>query len=92
MILFLVINRFTLITTVVSLVATKFKLVIPGCSQLAARIQSLAILTQLHFIRGYAEACRSFPRITREHYTRTRIRQRRAFKGPAAPSKIPRQG
>jgi hypothetical protein len=54
--LFIFINRVTLIAAVASLLVTKLRLVIPRCSRLAACIQSLVILTQLHLIRGYAEA------------------------------------
>jgi hypothetical protein len=86
--LFIFINRFILIAAVASLLVAKLRLVIPRCSRLAACIQSLVIITHLHLIRGYAEAGRSFPQITREHYTRTRIRQRRAFKSPVVPNKI----
>jgi hypothetical protein len=45
----------------------------------------LVITVALHCICVFHEACRSFPRVTREHYTRTKVRQRRAFQTVRSP-------
>jgi hypothetical protein len=84
-----------LLIIAVYLLAAKFHQLMVSKVLLRSTLQavSFSIIAFMHFTSVLAEACRSYPRISREHYTRTKVQQRRLFgiAKPAAPVKIKRR-
>jgi transposase InsO family protein len=77
----------TLTTLAVVLLSHRFPSAMVGPRRKAKRAWMLVITVSLHCICIFHEACRSFPRVTREHYTRTKVRQRRVFQTTRSPTK-----
>jgi hypothetical protein len=75
----------TLTVIAAALLSHKFPSMTVGLRRKAKRALMLVITVALHCICVFHEACRSFPRVTREHYTRTKVRQRRAFQTVRSP-------
>jgi hypothetical protein len=69
----------TLTIIAAALLSHKFPSVTVGLRRKAKQASMLAVTVLLHCTCIFHEACRSFPRVTREHYTRTKVRQRRVF-------------
>jgi hypothetical protein len=76
---------FGLVAAAVFVAKTKPSRLIPVCGWLACRIQILVTSAMLHSLAIFQEACRSFPRLTRAHYTQTKLRQRRVLQGRHKP-------
>jgi hypothetical protein len=81
--LFTHIITLTIITA--ALLSHKFPSMMVGLRRKAKRAWMLVLTVALHCICIFHEACRSFPRVTREHYTRTKVRQRRVFQTVRSP-------
>jgi hypothetical protein len=70
----------SLVAAAVFMAKTRPAQFIPFCGWFVRRCQILVTRARLYSLLIFQEACRTYPRITRAHYTRTKLRQRRVLR------------
>jgi hypothetical protein len=77
----------SLVAAAVFVAKTRPAQIIPVCSRLACCFQILVTQARLYSLLIFQEACRTYPRLTRAHYTQTKLRQRRVLRDRRNPHK-----